>query len=495
MVEPANMIRGLVRRTDPDRPSGRFLRTALDKVFPDHWSFLLGEIALYSFVVLVVTGVFLALLFDASGEMTIYDGSYGPLQGEQVTRAYASVLALSFDVRAGLLVRQTHHWAALVFTAAIVVHACRVFFTGAFRRPRRLNWAIGVSLLGLSLANGWFGLSLPGDLLSGTGLRIGWSTALAVPVVGPALAFLVFAGEFPAEAMLNRLFWIHVLILPLAIGGLLSAHMVLVIRHTHTQFAGGRRREVNVVGDRAWPAYAAKTIGLFLLVACALVALGGLVQVNPIWLYGPFDPAAVTVPAQPDWYLGWIEGSLRVFPTLSVSAFGYELPSPFFSGVLLPLAVFAVLFSWPWIEARVTGDRGLHHLLDRPRDNPMRTALGVGSLAFLTLLLGAGSHDLQGQRLGVGVDTMTVAYRVLLVTVPPAAALVAWRACRDLRCPIDRQPVATTPVAPRAVPTMADSSLVATCEPAPRRMLTVVLTLAGAALSWLVHRRRRTVTR
>jgi ubiquinol-cytochrome c reductase cytochrome b subunit len=405
----------------------------LKKVFPDHWSFLLGEVALYSFLVLVGTGLFLTLHFDRGPGQLVYDGAYEPLRGLEVSRPYASTLDLSFEVRGGLLARQVHHWAALVFTAAIAAHAARLFFTGAFRRPRRLNWCIGVVLLMLSLANGFFGLSLPDDLLSGTGARIGYTFAQSVPVIGPDLAFLVFAGEFPAEGMISRLYWLHVLVVPVLIGGLLALHLGLVFRRTHTQFPGGRRRQDNVVGDRAWPGYAVKTTALLLLVAGVLTLLGALVQVNPIWIYGPFDAAASTVPAQPDWYLQWVEGALRIFPPIGFEVFGYEVPSPFIAGVVFPLAWFGLLLAWPFLEERVTGDRRHHHLLDRPRDRPVRTAIGAAGLSVLGVLVAAASHDAQALLLDTGVSAVTWAYRVALLVVPVAVAAVTWHVCRSLQ--------------------------------------------------------------
>jgi ubiquinol-cytochrome c reductase cytochrome b subunit len=424
------VIRGAADRLDGH--IGAFVRKAKEKVFPDHWSFLLGEVAMYALAVLVVTGVFLALFFDASGARVVYGGSYAPLRGTEVSRAYGSVLDISFERRAGLLMRQTHHWAALVFAGAIVAHAARLFFTGGFRRPRRLNWAIGVTLLALTLANGFFGVSLTDDLLSGTGLRIGYSFALSLPVIGPGVTGLLFGGELPAPDLIPRLWWLHVVIVPLAILGLFGAHMMLVWRQTHTQFGGGPAREDNVVGERLWPSYAARSVALLCLVGAVLVALGGLFQIAPVWLYGPNEPASATVPAQPDWYLGWVEGALRILPNLDLVAWNHEVPSPFFAGIVLPLGVFGLLYAWPFLEARVTGDHEVHHLLDRPRDRPVRTALGTAGLAFLAVLTLAGSHDLQGSLLGVPVDTMTRAYRVAAAAVPPVVGVLTWRVCRDL---------------------------------------------------------------
>jgi ubiquinol-cytochrome c reductase cytochrome b subunit len=422
----------LVARVRRSRAAGKVQEVA-GKVFPDHWSFLLGEIAFYSFLVLVGSGLLLILLYDPSREPVVYQGSYEALQGLEVSRAYASVVDLSFDVRGGLLLRQTHHWAALVFTAAITLHASRLCFTGGFRRPRRLNWAIGITMAMLALATGFFGLALADDLISGTGVRVAHSFGLSVPVVGPALTDLVFGPEFPGPETINRFYWLHILFIPLAIGALLAAHLGLVFKQTHTQMPGPRTREDNVVGDAAWPVYLSKSTALFLGVVGVLVFMGGVAQINPVWQYGPYEPASVSVPAQPDWYLQWVEGALRVAPPLAIEVAGFTVPTPFISGILLPLTVFLLMYLWPFIEEKVTGDTAEHHVLDRPRDKPVRTAIGTWGLSFLVLLTMAGSHDLQGLWLRQGVQTMTWAYRVALLVVPLAAAVLAWHVCRALQ--------------------------------------------------------------
>src|SRR3712207_6310512 len=271
-----------------DRLGGsNFTKTALKKVFPDHWSFMIGEVALYCLVVLIITGVYLTFFFVPASEEVTYHGDYAPLKGVKMSAAYESTLEISFGVRAGLVMRQMHHWAALVFVAALVLHLCRVFFTGAFRRPRELNWMVGVTLLLLSIANGFFGYSLLDDLLSGTGVRVGYSIALSIPVVGTWLAFLFFGGEFPATEFITRFFVLHVLLLPALIIGLLTAHLAILWRQKHTQFDGPGRSETTITGSRLWPQYALKSTALFFLVAGVLAGLGGLAQNKPIWIYGP----------------------------------------------------------------------------------------------------------------------------------------------------------------------------------------------------------------
>jgi ubiquinol-cytochrome c reductase cytochrome b subunit len=410
----------------------RFTRQALNKVFPDHWSFMFGEIALYSFVVLVLTGIFLTFFYQASSVPTTYEGGYTPLRGIAVSTAYASTLRLSFDVQAGLVMRQTHHWAALVFLGAIVVHLCRVFFTGAFRKPREINWLIGVTLLLLGLFNGFAGYSLPDDLLSGTGLRIMYSITLSVPLIGTWVAFLLFGGEFPSDQILGRLYVLHIFLVPALLAGLLGLHLALIWHQKHTQFPGPGFTERNVVGSRLWPTYAAKSVGLFFVIFAVLTGLGGLVQINPVWLYGPFEPALVTSPAQPDWYLGWIEGALRLFPNWEIRAFGHEIPEPFFPAVLLPGITFGLLYAWPFLERWITKDRDVHHLLDRPRDRPARTAFGAATLTFYGVLFAAASNDLLAHWLGVDIAVVTWVFRVLLLVLPILVAAATFVVCRAL---------------------------------------------------------------
>ena len=422
----------LARWADQRLGAARFARTALNKVFPDHWSFLLGEIALYSFVVLLLTGTYLTFFFDASQTEVVYRGSYAPLRGVEMTEAYRSALDISFDVRAGLVMRQIHHWAALLFVAAMVVHMARVFFTGAFRRPRELNWILGVTMLVLGIFNGFAGYSLLDDQLSGTGLRIAYSIALSIPLVGTWITSLVFGGEFPGPDIISRLYVLHILLIPAVIVGLLSAHLALVVRHKHTQLDGPGRRDDNVVGERAFPTYGAKAIGVFFLTAALLSLLGGVVEINPIWIYGPFRPADVSSASQPDWYMGWLDGALRIMPGWELRAFGYELPNPFFPAVLLAGVTFALLFAWPFLEARVTGDREAHHLAERPRQRPVRTALGVAAFGFYAVLFLGAAADIIATTFGLSVNSVFWSFRVALFVVPPLVGWVTYRLCVDL---------------------------------------------------------------
>jgi ubiquinol-cytochrome c reductase cytochrome b subunit len=431
VVRPRLLPR-LARWVDDRLGTAKVVRKALDKIFPDHWSFMLGEVVLYCFVILIVTGVFLTFFFEASPDTTTYAGSYGPLRGVEMSHAYESAIRLSFDVRAGLVMRQAHHWAALIFLGSITAHLLRVFFTGAFRRPREVNWLVGVTMLLLALANGFLGYSLLDDQLSASGLRIVYGVVLAIPLAGTWIASLVFGGEFPGPSLLDRFYVLHILIVPAALAALIGVHLAILVRHKHAHFPGPGRRDDNVVGERLWPTYAAKAMALFFLTAAVVFLLAGVAQINPIWIYGPFRPADVSAASQPDWYLGFLDGALRIMPPWEIRAFGYEVPNPFFPGVLMPGVVFAVVYLAPFIEARFTGDRREHHVLDRPRDRPLRTALGVGVLTGYLVLLGAASSDIISVQFGLSVNLVIWIFRVAVVVLPLAAGVVAHRVCREL---------------------------------------------------------------
>jgi ubiquinol-cytochrome c reductase cytochrome b subunit len=430
------MIRGAVRYLDQRAGAAPFLRRALRYVFPDHWSFLLGEIALYAFLILVATGVYLTFFFEPSTAQTVYHGSYAPLRGQRMSEAYRSVVDLSLDRKAGLLIRQTHHWAADVFIVAIVLHLLRIFFTGAFRKPRELTYYIGLTMLMLALLEGFLGYSLVDDLLSGMGLAIAYSVALSLPFFGANLALLIWGAPFPGDStFFSRMYIGHVLILPVLIGGLLALHVLLIVARHHTQFrTTPKHTERRVVGLPTIPGYAPRSIGLALAVAAVLFLLGGLVQVNPIWEWGPYHVAEGTNGAQPDWYLGWLIGGLRLMPSWDWTIGHYTLvPNPFWGGAAFPLVVFAILFAWPTLERRVTGDRGAHNLLDRPRDVPWRTAIGAALFTWVALVFVFGAADRLYATFGISYSAQLWVFRVLVWVLPVVVLLVTRRICLGLQ--------------------------------------------------------------
>lgn len=408
------------------------------KIFPDHWTFMFGEVALYSFVILLLSGTFLTFFFDPSMAETHYDGSYVPLRGIEMSMAYASSLDISFDIRGGLFMRQVHHWSALLFVAAVSVHMLRVFFTGAFRRPRELNWVIGGVLLILAMAAGFTGYSLPDDLLSGNGLRIIDGVVKSIPVVGTYISFFLFGGEFPGTVIIPRLYVLHILLIPALILLLIGIHLFLVVVHKHTQFPGPGRTNDNVVGFPVGPVYAAKAGGFFFIVFGIIAAISAAFTINPIWNYGPYDPSPVSAGTQPDWYIGWVDGALRLMPgVLGNFPFEWNIPFPWGTNtlslnVLLPALVpagivFMLLFAWPWIEAWVTKDRREKHLLDRPRNAPTRTGIGVAGVVFYCVMWAAASSDLIATHFMVSLNDVTYWLRALLFIGPVVGFIAARR--------------------------------------------------------------------
>jgi ubiquinol-cytochrome c reductase cytochrome b subunit len=404
------------------------------KVFPDHWSFLLGEIALYSFIVLLLSGVFLTIWFKPSMSEVEYQGSYELLRGITMSDAYASTLNLSFDIRGGLLLRQMHHWAAMLFVAAMLTHSLRIFFTGAFRKPREINWLIGVSLIGLGLVEGFAGYSLPDDLLSGTGLRFVDGLIRAVPLIGTWAEFFVFGGEFPGELIIPRLYMVHILLLPALILGLIAAHLALVVYHKHTQYPGPGRTNGNVVGYPVFPVYAAKAGGFFLIVFGVLTLMGATMQINPVWVFGPYNPAEITAGSQPDWYMGFVEGAIRIMPNwewhIGSTTWSWNV---FLPGIGVMTLFFGIMAIYPFAEAWVTGDKREHHVLDRPRNNPTRTAFGVAAMTCYAMLWIGGGNDLVATQFHVSLNAVTYFLRVAVFVMPVIAFLVTKRICIGLQ--------------------------------------------------------------
>jgi ubiquinol-cytochrome c reductase cytochrome b subunit len=404
------------------------------KIFPDHWSFMLGEVCLYSFIIIILTGVYLTLFFHPSMAEVEYHGTYVPMQGVHMSEAYASTLDISFDVRGGLLVRQIHHWAALVFLVGMFVHMMRVFFTGAFRKPREINWLFGFLLLVLGMFTGFTGYSLPDDLLSGTGLRFMEGAILSMPVVGSYLAMFLYGGEFPGTEIIPRFFVAHVLLLPGIMLGLVVAHLILVFYHKHTQFAGPGRTEKNVVGMPLLPVYMAKAGGFFFLVFGIIAVISATFSINPIWVLGPYRPDQVSTNAQPDWYMGFSEGLIRAMPGWEiVIPGGYTLAL----GVLVPLMIFPLVLAaiavYPFIESWVTGDKREHHILDRPRNAPTRTAFGAAWIALYFILLVGGGNDLWATHFHLSINAITWAVRILFFVGPVLTFIVTKRICLGLQ--------------------------------------------------------------
>jgi len=393
--------------------SQSILRAALNKIYPDHWSFYLGEFALYCFVVLVATGVWLTFVYD-------------PSPGG----AYASVVALGRTQPIGYLMRQVHHWSAVVFVAAILVHMGRIFFTAAYRKPRELNWVVGVLLLALASATGFTGYSLPNDALSGTGLRIGISVAQSIPFVGAWSSDLINGGSYPGPLLLSHLYTIHVYFLPVAIGVLIGLHLGMLFLQKHTQFEGDGSK---VVGRRFYPDYALRTLAAFGATLAVLLVLAATVEINPVENYGAYRDWIVPNPATPDWYAGWLDGALRIGPAVEFRVFGHPIPAVFWPGVVLMLVTFALVVAWPWIDHAFRGGEELHDVLVPPSAAPWRVGVGAAFVTAGVVLTCAASDDQQALALHAPLTALVTLYQLAFPFGSLAAGLLAAIFARELR--------------------------------------------------------------
>jgi ubiquinol-cytochrome c reductase cytochrome b subunit len=412
----------------------RGVRVLMRKVFPDHWSFMLGEIALWSFVILLLTGTYLALFFVPSAAPVVYHGSYAKLDGITMSQAYQSTINISFDVRGGLLIRQIHHWAADLFMVAIMAHMLRVFFTGAYRKPREVNWLIGIVLFTLGMIEGLFGYSLPDDQLSGAGLRITEGVLQGIPIVGTYAAFFLFGGPFPGTAIIPRMYILHVFLIPGLILALITAHLFFMFHQKHTQMPALGNTEENVTGQPFWPYFLLKGQAWFFFIFGALAVLATFAQINPIWLYGPYTPLAISSASQPDFYMGILEGSLRMMPAWEINFLGHTLSLSVLIPALGPLAlIFTGAALWPFFEQWATGDRAPHNINDRPRNAPVRTGTGVAAICFYGILWAEGANDVLANALQIPLYTVTWIARVAVFVVPIGAFFVTRRICIGLQ--------------------------------------------------------------
>ncbi|HWE55128.1 MAG TPA: cytochrome bc complex cytochrome b subunit [Acidimicrobiales bacterium] len=431
------ITKGALDEVDERFSSSKWLVSALDKIFPDHWSFMVGEIAMDSLIILIVTGIYLALYYVPSSTEVVYAPTsgvvYHPLVGHSMSEAYQSVINLSFNVRFGLIMRQAHHWAALIFLAAVFFHMARIFFTGAFRKPREINWIIGLLLWQIVALEGFTGYSLPDDLLSGDGLRVIYSIIQTIPFIGTWLSYALWGGRFPGTDLVPRLFVVHEFLFPLVIVGLLTAHLMILWHQKHTDFPGPGKTETNIRGSRVWPQYAMKAGGLMMLVASVTFFMAGFIQINPVWLYGPFNTYNVSAGTQPDWYLGWQDGALRLWPHWEFRSFGHEIPNQFFPGLILPGILLTLMFAWPAIDRIIYKDHDRHNLLDRPRDKPFRTGVGAAAVVFFIDLTMACGTDLLANNLHIAFERLIEILQWGAFVGPIVAFFLAYRTCLALQ--------------------------------------------------------------
>ncbi len=431
---PPKAVDGAIGFLDERFGTAGFLRGKMKKVFPDHWSFMLGEIALYTFIILLLSGTFLTLWFKPSMHEVVYNGHYTKLVGVRMSEAYSSTLHISFDVRGGLLMRQIHHWAAVLFLASIMTHMLRVFFTGAYRKPREINWLIGLGIFTLAIFEGLFGYSLPDDLLSGTGLRITQGVMQSIPIVGTYLFYFAFGGDFPGQDFIPRLYTVHILLIPGILLALVTAHFMILWHQGHTQFPGKNREQKNVIGKPFYPVFMIKAGAFFMFTFAVCAFLGTFAQINPIWLFGPYTPDSITAGSQPDFYMGFLEGALRIMPNWETNLWGHTIPWNVAVPALVPLGLIMTGAAlWPFVEQWATGDRRIHHIADRPRNAPFRTSVGMAAVAFYGLLWLGGGNDVLADRFHVSLYATTRFFRVAIFVGPVLAFIVTKRICLGLQ--------------------------------------------------------------
>lgn len=399
-------------------------RAVANKVFPSNWSFLIGEVATISFAVLVATGIFLTLFYRASVDPVTYTGSNEFFTGVELPAAFESVIRLSYDVPGGLFVRRVHRVASHLFIASIVLHMLRIIMTGAFRKPRELNYHIGIGLLTLALAEGFLGYSLPYDSLAGTGIRVAYSIVLSIPFVGENVAFWVFGGEFPTGDIIPRFQALHVFVLPLIITGLIAVHVLILIRQKHTQMP---KPDIDghtyIVGKPLWPGQFAESGTLVLWVGGILAMTATFIPWSDVTLLGPYIPGEVGNNAQPDWFLFWTDGLLRAIPPIEFSLLGATINTVFIAGALIPGIMFGLLFAYPFIERRFYGLTGEWHVLTNPLDIPLRAAMVVGTFSFVLIASANATNDILSRMTGITIEDMVFGFRLAMLVIPPALAI------------------------------------------------------------------------
>jgi len=372
--------------------------------------------------------------FQPSMTEVVYHGSYVPLRGVRMSQAFASTLDISFDVRGGLLIRQIHHWASDLFLAAVMAHMISVFIHGGYRSPRESNWLIGVALFALAIAEGLVGNWLPGDMLSGTGVRVADGILLSVPLIGSYLAFWLFGGQFPGHVITGRLYALHVAVIPGLMLALVAGHLLLTYRHRHTRAPGGGRTSRNVADVPAGLRLMARTGPVFLFTLAVVTLLAAVAQIDPVWLYGPYTPVSASAGSGPEFYLGMIEGAIRIMPGWEWNLLGHTLTfSVVIPAVVLPGVFFTAAALWPYLERWITGDLADHQVSDRPRDAPARTAIAVAVITFWGILWAEGADDIIANNLHLSLELITQIARFAVLIGPVAAYLVTKRVCLGLQ--------------------------------------------------------------
>jgi len=363
----------------------KFKEKFLSKTFPTHPTFLLGETALFSFITLVVTGIFLGFLYEPSTTMV-------SLFGAMVPAAYASVVRLDL-LPMGLIIRRIHHWSAMIMIAAILAHLLRIYFTASYRKPREINWLVGLSLWGMAMVAAFTGYLLPYSQFSVTATSIAYYMAKSVPWVGEWISRFLFAGDFPSDGTVPRFFFMHVMLIPAVLVGLIGLHMLILIKQKHTEPQSNRNRSESqggrrLIGIPIWPEQTVISLSFYLFLLFVVVMMATYIPLNPIETYGPPSPGTPVM--RPDWYFLVVYGFLKLVPgNISFSILGGKITPETIGGVIFPAFTFVVYALIPFID----GSKEPQHYMENPLHRPFMTSLGIGGIVFLCMMVVAGYID------------------------------------------------------------------------------------------------------
>ncbi|MGQ9735381.1 MAG: cytochrome b [Thermaceae bacterium] len=379
------------------------------KAFPVHHSFFLGEITLFAFVILILTGIFLTLNYEpATREIKLPDG-------RTVPAAYGSILYID-SLPFGAVIRSIHHWSAHVMIAAAFLHMIRILLSGAYKKPREINYLVGLALLGLSVVTAFTGYALPYDNYAVTATRIGYGIANSVPWVGNTLAQMVFGGEFPgSEKAIPRLYSLHVLWLPLTLLALIGLHLVVMLKQKHTQPKYAQKvAPGKILGVPMYPQQMVMMVVLFTFYVGIISIIAGAFPAHPVEAFGP--PTPNTPAVKPDWYFLWVYGILQIIPSSWEFHFlGATIGPEFIGGVFL-LAILALVgLLLPFVDVRKDKMR----YLELPSEHPVRTSVILALLAFFLMASLAGykiDFQQQGSPLGNNAVLWTLVLGVPLLT-------------------------------------------------------------------------------
>jgi cytochrome b-561 len=363
----------------------KFKEKFLSKTFPTHPTFLLGETALFSFITLIITGIFLGFLYEPSTKMV-------SLFGAMVPAAYASVVRIDL-LPMGMIIRRVHHWSAMIMIAAIIAHLLRVYFTASYRNPREMNWLVGLSLWGTAMVAAFTGYLLPYSQFSVTATSIAYYMAKSMPWVGEWISRLLFAGDFPSDGTVPRFFFMHVMLIPTALISLIGLHMLILVKQKHTEPPSNRKRKEaqggkRLIGIPIWPEQTVISLSFFLFLLFVVVAMATYIPLNPIEKYGPPTPGTPVM--RPDWYFLVVYGFLKLVPgDLSFTILGGKITPETIGGVIFPAANFIAYALVPFFDR----SKEPQYYMANPLHRPFMTSLGIGAIVFLCMMVVAGYID------------------------------------------------------------------------------------------------------